>query len=117
MRLNKHVEPTHYNNSLVKSHNSVHKCEILLSPFLFFLILLSASLSALPLLSWSSVADLPGLVEGAAENNRGLGAEFLSLVEGCPILAYVIDIGSQAAYLEAEFMALLPTDKAPFSPR
>lgn len=41
-----------------------------------------------------TVADLPGLVSGAAEHNKGLGAEFLSLIVDCRLLAYVLDIGT-----------------------
>lgn len=41
-----------------------------------------------------TVADLPGLVSGAAEHNKGLGAEFLSLIADCRLLAYVLDIGT-----------------------
>ncbi|XP_018653748.1 putative hypothetical protein [Schistosoma mansoni] len=40
------------------------------------------------------VADLPGLVHGAAEYNKGLGIEFLSLIADCSILVYVIDYGT-----------------------
>lgn len=41
-----------------------------------------------------SVADLPGLIEGAAERNAGLGAQFLSLIEGCSLLIYLVDVGT-----------------------
>lgn len=41
-----------------------------------------------------AVADLPGLVCGAATKNIGLGAEFLGMVEACHLLAYVIDVGT-----------------------
>jgi GTP-binding protein len=37
------------------------------------------------------VADLPGLIEGAAEG-KGLGIEFLKHVEKCQVLAHIIDI-------------------------
>lgn len=39
------------------------------------------------------VADLPGLIEGAALENKGLGIEFLNLISDCPVLAFVIDCG------------------------
>ncbi|VDP23000.1 unnamed protein product, partial [Schistosoma margrebowiei] len=41
-----------------------------------------------------AIADLPGLIHGAAEYNKGLGIEFLSLVADCSILVYVIDFGT-----------------------
>nr|CDS18816.1 GTP binding protein 5 [Echinococcus granulosus] len=40
------------------------------------------------------IADLPGLIEGAAERNAGLGAQFLSLIEGCRVLVYLVDVGT-----------------------
>ncbi|CAH8612020.1 unnamed protein product [Schistosoma intercalatum] len=41
-----------------------------------------------------AIADLPGLIHGAAEYNKGLGIGFLSLVADCSILVYVIDYGT-----------------------
>ncbi|KAK4474799.1 hypothetical protein MN116_000739 [Schistosoma mekongi] len=41
-----------------------------------------------------AIADLPGLIDGAAEYNKGLGIEFLSLIADCSTLAYVIDYGT-----------------------
>uniref|UniRef100_A0A5K3FD88 OBG-type G domain-containing protein n=1 Tax=Mesocestoides corti TaxID=53468 RepID=A0A5K3FD88_MESCO len=41
-----------------------------------------------------TIADLPGLIEGAAERNAGLGSQFLSLIEGCAMLLYLVDVGT-----------------------
>ncbi|OON20582.1 Obg family GTPase CgtA, partial [Opisthorchis viverrini] len=41
-----------------------------------------------------TIADLPGLIRGAAEYDAGLGAKFLSLVADCRLLMLVVDIGT-----------------------
>ncbi|GAA28616.2 GTPase obg [Clonorchis sinensis] len=41
-----------------------------------------------------TIADLPGLIRGAAEYDAGLGARFLSLVADCRLLMLVVDIGT-----------------------
>ncbi|EPQ26690.1 uncharacterized protein PFL1_05669 [Pseudozyma flocculosa PF-1] len=52
-----------------------------------------------------TLSDVPGLIEGAAEN-RGLGHEFLRHVERCPVLVYVIDIGPDSPHPERDLLTL-----------
>ena len=62
-----------------------------------------------------TVADLPGLIEGAHEG-KGLGHEFLRHIERCRLLVHVVDAGTQTAtealaavhQVEAEMRAYRP---------
>lgn len=54
-----------------------------------------------------SVADLPGLISGAASANKGLGHEFLKHIQRTKVLAYVLDIsGNDARDPVQDFLSL-----------
>ena len=52
-----------------------------------------------------TLADLPGLVDGAAEENRGMGHKFLRHVERSKVLVFVLD-GSPEAHERHEFTSI-----------
>ncbi|VDO09625.1 unnamed protein product [Rodentolepis nana] len=54
-----------------------------------------------------TIADLPGIIEGAATHNAGLGACFLSFIERCRAIVYLIDASTvlNAEGSEAHFVS------------
>ncbi|MFT6107328.1 MAG: GTP-binding protein [Planctomycetota bacterium] len=61
------------------------------------------------------VADLPGLIEGAAEG-AGLGHKFLRHVERCRVLLHLVDISASAERDPAEAWASLEDELRRYSP-
>ena len=61
------------------------------------------------------VADIPGLIEGAAEG-AGLGHEFLRHVERTKILVHLVDIGSDDVGKPEENYAMIRKELARYSP-
>ena len=60
------------------------------------------------------VADIPGLIEGAAEG-RGLGHRFLKHVERCPLLLHLVDASQGDAESLAKQIAVLNDELKRFS--
>jgi GTP-binding protein len=52
-----------------------------------------------------NIADIPGIIRGAAEHNRGLGHAFLRHIERSRLLVYVLDISQPHAW--DDFMTLI----------
>jgi GTPase len=61
------------------------------------------------------VADLPGLIEGAAQG-AGLGHRFLKHVERCSILLHLVDVSEDAALEPLEAMRVIEHELAEYSP-
>jgi GTPase len=61
------------------------------------------------------VADIPGLVEGAAEG-KGLGHQFLRHVERARALVVLVDLGPQQVVLPAEQERVLLTELSRYQP-
>lgn len=60
------------------------------------------------------IADLPGLIEGAAEGH-GLGHQFLKHVERCRVLLHFVDVSEQALDDPLEAYAMIDRELARFS--
>lgn len=60
------------------------------------------------------VADLPGLIEGAAEG-AGLGHRFLKHVERCSVLLHLVDVSSEATCDPAEAVAVVERELEQYS--
>ncbi len=61
------------------------------------------------------MADLPGLIEGAAEG-AGLGHRFLRHVERCKVLLHLVDVSSLAEPAPADAYRILDAELARYSP-
>jgi GTP-binding protein len=61
------------------------------------------------------VADLPGLIEGAAQG-AGLGHRFLKHVERCAVLLHLVDVSEDALQAPLEALGVVERELAEYSP-
>jgi GTP-binding protein len=61
------------------------------------------------------IADLPGLIEGAAEG-AGLGHRFLKHIERCRVLLHLVDVSADAVQAPEEALAVIEHELERYSP-
>jgi GTPase len=86
-----------------------------IGPYPFTTLVPSVGVIEFPDYKQITVADIPGLIEGASEG-RGLGHEFLRHVERCRLLLFVLDTSGQEGREPWEDFALLRKELKIFSP-
>ncbi|MDR2677786.1 MAG: GTPase ObgE [Puniceicoccales bacterium] len=63
-----------------------------------------------------TIADIPGLVEGA-HRNRGLGFRFLRHIERCSLLAFILDMGAEDGRSAVEDYRILRKELGCYDPQ